>query len=480
MDTIPIETDYVIIPDAGSMQFDEQEEISKSGKKAIIIDHHNIQNPPKFNNIILVNNQSSEKFKNKALSGAGVVYKLIQGFNEYYGDEFESIYRDYTDLAALGIIADMMDTRTLDNNFIISTGLNNVHNPMLRALLEKQQFSIERSGGDIESPTKINMAFYVAPLINAVIRFGTPEEKEELFKGFITERATEIVETTYRGEIRKENFYDYVARISSNVRARQNREKEKSMEFISKRVEEENLTNNQLIIVKVSKDDDVVVPKTITGLVAMEVLKKYKKPVLILRPKMVDGKVAYAGSGRGKANGDFDSLFGLLRESGYCNYVEGHDMAHGVEIYEENIDKVIDFANKKLADIQFDVDEVEVDYEFTNSNINRDMIMQFGKVLNIYGNGIPQPKFGFRLNLASSSIRIIGKKENTISLSADGLDLIKFGADDIIKTIKENPSNLYEFKVVGRAQINEWMGKSRPQIMIDEIDVKPIGLADLF
>ena len=45
------------------MQFDEQEEISRSGKKAIIIDHHNVQNPPKFDNVILVNNQSSEKFK---------------------------------------------------------------------------------------------------------------------------------------------------------------------------------------------------------------------------------------------------------------------------------------------------------------------------------------------------------------------------------------------------------------------------------
>ena len=78
----------------------------------------------------------------------------------------------------------MMDTRTLDNNFIISTGLNNVHNPMLRALLEKQQFSIERSGGDIESPTKINMAFYVAPLINAVIRFGAPEEKRRIIQRF--------------------------------------------------------------------------------------------------------------------------------------------------------------------------------------------------------------------------------------------------------------------------------------------------------
>lgn len=479
--TIPIETDIVIIPDAGSMQFDEQEELSRSGKKTVIIDHHNIENPPKFENVVVVNNQCSPKFKNKALSGAGVVYKLIQAFNEIYSDEFESCYRDYTDLAALGIIADMMDTRTLDNNFIITTGLKSVKNEMLRALLEKQQFSIERSGGDIDEPTKINMAFYVAPLINAVIRFGTTEEKEELFRGFITADQTRIIETTYRGETRRENFYDYVARVSTNVRARQNREKEKSMEFLVDRIESGKLHENQLIIVTISKDDDVVIPKTITGLVAMEVLKRYKKPVLVLRPKSDgNGGLVYSGSGRGKANGDFDSLFGLLRESGFCNYVEGHDMAHGVEIPAENISKVIDYANKRLADIQFDVDQVEVDYEFTNSSINRDMLTEFGKYIKIYGNGIPQPKFAFNINLASSSVRIIGKKENTLSLSVDGLDLVKFGAEELIKKIKENPSTLYNFKVVGRAQINEWMGKSKPQIMIDEIDFEPIGLGDLF
>ena len=228
LDTIPIDTDYVIIPDAGSMQFDEQEEMSRRGYKVIIMDHHNVENRPLFDNVIVVNNQESKRFQNKALSGAGVVYKTIQCFNHVYEEEFPMIYEEFADLAALGIVSDMMDIRNLDNNFIISKGLKNVINPMFRALLEKQAYSIK----DIDKPTKIDLAFYIAPLINAVIRFGTPEEKEELFSGLITYETTRIMESEYRGVNRKENYYDYIARVSSNVRGRQNREKEKMYEFL--------------------------------------------------------------------------------------------------------------------------------------------------------------------------------------------------------------------------------------------------------
>ena len=481
LDTIPIDADYIIIPDAGSNQFEEQESLSNRGYKVLIMDHHNVSNPPKFENVILVNNQISPRFTNKSLSGAGVVYKVIQAFNTVYADEFDSIYEDYADLAALGIVSDMMDTRNLDNNYIIHKGLKNIHNSMFRALLEKQQYSIERSGGDIDSPSKISLAFYIAPLINAVIRFGTEEEKEELFRGFITHEASNIVETEYRGEIRRENYYDYVARISANIRARQNREKEKSMNFLIDRIESGNLHENQLIIVTTSKDDEVTVPHTITGLVAMELLKKYKKPTLVLRPKSDgNGGLIYAGSGRGKANGDFDSLFGLLRESELCEYVEGHDMAHGVAIKAENMDKVIAYANKRLSDIQFDVEEVEVDFIFNNANINYDMIMAFGKVIDIYGNGIPQPKFAFKVKVAKTSIDFIGKKENTMRINLNGVTFLKFNASDIRNKIQENPSHLYEMVMVGRAQVNEWNNKFTPQIMVDEADIEPIGLGDLF
>lgn len=316
VNTIPIESDIIVLPDAGSGQFDEQEEISKSGRTLIILDHHKVENPPSFENVFLVNNQSSKNFKNKFLSGAGVVYKVIQAFSEKYFPNNPELYEKFSDLAAVGIISDMMDTREPDNNFIIKKGLKNIQNPMLAALLEKQSYSISNA----LNPTKIDIAFYIAPIINGVIRFGEEEEKYNLFRGFISYNETKMIETTYHGKTKIEHFYDYIARASYNIKEKQNRQKLKAMQFLSNEIEKKELHKNQLLVVKVSKDD---VPQTLTGLVAMELLKKYKKPTLVLRPRNKDGKMYYAGSGRGKANGGFDSLHHFLRESNLCEYVEG-------------------------------------------------------------------------------------------------------------------------------------------------------------
>lgn len=434
------------------MQIDEQYELSRMGYETFILDHHNMEGVPQIPNVTIVNNQESPLFQNKALSGAGVVYKTIQCFNEMYSDEFPITYHNYIDLAALGIVSDMMDTRNLDNNYIISRGLRSIKNQMFWALLDKQAFSIK----DTTNPTKIDIAFYIAPLINAVIRYGTTEEKEMLFKGFINPNITEVVETMYRGVIRRENYYDFVARTATNVRGRQNRDKEKSMEFLSQRIEKEGLHRNQLLIVKVSKTDEVQVNQTITGLVAMELLKKYRKPTLVLRPKSDgEGGIIYAGSGRGKANGKFTSLFGMLQESELCEFVAGHDMAHGVGIREENLEKVIEFANRYLVDVEFDVDDVEVDYIHTSGPIPYKMVEEFGKHIEVFGHLIPQPKFAFELKIPMSEIRLIGKNANTLKFSRDGVDFIKFNLSPEISEKLTNTTDLIEIKCVGRAQINE-------------------------
>lgn len=468
LNTIPIDADYVIIPDAGSMQFDEQEQLSNSGRKVIILDHHNMQTVNRFENVIIVNNQISPNFKNKNLSGAGIVYKTVQGFNIHFQEEFPLIFQDYADLAALGLIADMMDTKNLDNNYIIYKGLNNIKSPMLKALLAKQEYSIS----DPEHPNKIDIAFYIAPLINGVIRFGSEFDKAELFRGFIETGIDEEIKTVYAGNERVESFYDYVARVSYNVKERQNREKLKCMTFLSDRIDKDGSANNQLLIVKISKDDEVTVPSTLTGLVAMELLKKYKKPVLVLRPRNENGKTIYAGSGRGKINGDFDSLMDFLRESGLCEYVEGHDMAHGVAIAEENLPKLIEYANQKLKDIVFAVDDVEVDFIFNENNLNRQMLVEFGTAVNIYGNGIPQPKFAFELNIEKSSINYIGKNASTIKFRIGAIDFIKFNAKDLASEIQNMKTSLVKTTIIGRAQINTWGGNIVPQVIIDDIEVE--------
>jgi hypothetical protein len=45
-----------------------------------------------------------------------------------------------------------------------------------------------------------------------------------------------------------------------------------------------------------------------------------------------------------------------------------------------------------------------------------------------------------------------------------------FGASDILKTIK--PNQFYEATIVGRSQINNYMGKESTQIVIDGVEFK--------
>lgn len=137
LDTIPVWTDIVVVPDAGSNQLDEHEVMSNQGRTVLIMDHHNVTRSQEFNNVIIVNNQTSPNFKNKDLSGAGVVFKVIQAYDEVYGKKI--LYKRYEDLAALGIVADCMDSRNLDNNAIIRNGLSVIYNNLFKALIDHQK-----------------------------------------------------------------------------------------------------------------------------------------------------------------------------------------------------------------------------------------------------------------------------------------------------------------------------------------------------
>ena len=322
LDTVPADCDYVILPDSGSMQLEEQETLAKQGKIIIIIDHHTITQQLDNDNVVIVNNQISPDFPNKDLSGAGVVFKVIQAYSSLYSN-MNIKYSYFYDLAALGILSDMSDMRSLDNNYIVYQGLKHINNEMFKAILEKQSYSIK----DIYNPTKIDVVFYVSPLINGVIRAGTQEEKELLFKAFLEEPTEEDITTTYRGMERHENFYQFAARTAYNIKNRQNTVKEKCFEFLRKKIDDEGLDKNQVIVVIASKDDKVVVPQNITGLIAMELLKYYGKPVLVLRPKVENGELIYAGSGRGKIAEGFSSFLQLVRDSKYSEYGEGR-LAH--------------------------------------------------------------------------------------------------------------------------------------------------------
>lgn len=151
-DKIPKKAQLIIVPDAGTNQEDIVKQLSEEGKTVIILDHHEFECRYNYNNVYVVNCQDNY-CGNHCLSGAGVVYKFMQGYDEMYGGG--DSYKKYQDLAALGILADAMDSRTLDNNAIIRNGLCNICNPMLKALI-KHLGTLKVKNPN--KPTKTNIA----------------------------------------------------------------------------------------------------------------------------------------------------------------------------------------------------------------------------------------------------------------------------------------------------------------------------------
>lgn len=472
LNTVPVYADIIIIPDAGSNQVDEIEELTRTGRQVLIMDHHIVNHPSCYEGSVIVNNQISDGFYNKSLSGAGVVLKTIQAYDEKYNGK-KGLYKKFEDLAAVGIIADCMDTRNLDNNAIIKNGLANVQNEMLRALLLQQSYKVDTG----KVPNKIDIAFYVAPLINAVIRSGTIEEKEQFFSGFITPGCEDVVVSYWRGEKREESLYQYLARTAYNLRNRQNTQKDKSIDAICEIVERDKLNENKVLILKINASD---VPQNITGLVAMEIQKRYNRPTLVLRPVQEDGKTYYRGSGRASVAENFDNFMDVLLESGLMDYVEGHDNAFGASVLESNIPALTNFLNNRLSDVDFR-EYNEVDCCMNDKNWNNIVLKEFGEIVDVFGYGIPQPKFHFEFQVRASDFRVQGSRGDSLKVQYKGVVFVSFLNKDLVnrymdlneKCLKYNKD--IKVELIGRSQINEYNGFKNINIMIDNIE---LSLAD--
>jgi len=480
--TVPVDRDIVVIPDAGSNQLDEDDILTAQGRELLIIDHHLVDNVPQSSQICFVNNQSSKNFKNKALSGAGVMLKVIEAYDRKYGERFD--YKKYEDLAALGIIADCMDTRTIDNNAIIQNGLNNINNSLLQQLMAKGYanknkcntipFALLTPEEKKDFSTKMSIAFYVAPMINAVVRTGTNEEKERFFEGFIKDNSEEVVKTTWRGTQRTETIFEYLVRCAVNLRAKQNRQKDKSLGQLVELIEKQKLDSHKIILIPLN--DNITINKNITGLAAMEIMKKYNKPTLLLRPVLDGGVKYFRGSGRASAANGFKSFAAVLKKSGLMDYVQGHDNAFGASIEEKLIPDLLAFVDEELKNVDF-LDNNEVDGIMTDENWDITPLRELGEISFIYGQGIPEPNIYFNFSAHVGDCRIQGSKRNSFKIQHNGVGFVAFNCPELIAkyekiTSNSNLSDLLNVEIIGTANINKWNGYKNVQIFIKDIDFK--------
>ena len=251
-----IKYSLIILPDSSSNDEEYHLELKDIGIPCLVLDHH-IYDGNTFNAVI-INNQLSPNYTNKDLTGAGVVYQFCRYIDEKLGINYAD---NFIDLAALGIISDMGSVLNYENRYIIKRGLEKTHkNFFFQTLIDKQAFSI---GDNLNA---IAISFYITPLINALIRVGTMDEKARLFEAFID--GTRKVPSTKRGEKGQlEMIATQMARTCTNARNHQNADKDKAVENLSIRIENEGLNQHQIIVVLLEEEDDF--PSTLNGLIAM-------------------------------------------------------------------------------------------------------------------------------------------------------------------------------------------------------------------
>lgn len=302
--------DLIIIPDASS---NDKQYTDRLDCPILILDHHLVDTEI-GNNVILINNQSSENYKNKELSGGGVTWQFCRAYDEATGLAFS---QKYIDLAAMSIISDMMGLNEIENQAIIKYGLENMENKFFISLCEKQDYSM---GGKI-NPTTV--AFYIVPLINSMVRVGTMEEKERMFLAFVDpDRMVPCNKRGAKGTMEK--VYIESARECTNTKSKQDREKEKMTDKLIGRIMENGLLDNKILFVELDDTDDF--PSELNGLVCMQLSSKFQRPTMVAR-RNDEGYLR--GSCRGLNESELTSFKQFLDNSGLFEYTAGHDNAFG-------------------------------------------------------------------------------------------------------------------------------------------------------
>ena len=238
-------------------------------------------------------------YPNKTLSGAGVVYKFCKYFDMKYGYDYAD---EFLDLAAVGIIGDVMELNDIETRYIVKNGLSEIKNFGLNRFIMSQSFNI----GGTKEITPTDVSFSITPLVNAIIRVGTMSEKETLFKAFIS-GPTDREPSTKRGAKPgdTEVIADKAARVARNAKNHQQSMVKDSLAMIESKIAKEELDNNKILLVALDDEESRFVNPNLTGLIAMKLASEYNRPSILIRAANDD---VYKGSLRVNSNSPIENF----------------------------------------------------------------------------------------------------------------------------------------------------------------------------
>ena len=312
--TIDKDTTLVVLPDSGSNDIEQCEDLFNKGINVICLDHHIIE---KKNPYAAVVNCMDEDYPNHDLCGAAVTWLFLWSY--CYNctsifDKEQSYLLKMLDLVATATISDIMSVVNEDNMYFIQNGLNSIKSNALCAFLLANEVPLD----DV---TIESIKFKVSPFVSAMVRMGTMPEKILLFRAFVDDYEEFDYEKRGSFGVETENIYDRVVRLCKNAKSRQDRAKQKLLD--------ECQVHDFPHIVLVEYQADKA--STLTGLVANELANQYCKPCVVYRSNVGEGANKWlSGSARNYDGSPIADLKSVLSEAfGQSGDFAGHANACG-------------------------------------------------------------------------------------------------------------------------------------------------------
>lgn len=412
----------LIIPDAGTNDDEFITDIKRNVNIDVCVLDHHPRDISEANGdlFVLVNPQESPEYTNKQLSGAGVVYQLLRLMND---DGYH-----YDDLCALALIADVMDIRSQETKFLIEYGLSDIRNPFFKSLID---YTSKKTNGNLMIR---NVQMYIVPLINAIIRIGSIDERDLLFKAFCCN---------------DKELHKRVLSIAEECKKRQDT-------IIEGWIQTQDFSDSSQVIIK-----DCDIDEGVLGVVAQKVSSKTKKPTIIFNNKI---------HGHARGAGNFKTWCSAY---GKC---QGHEQAFGITVTDEERKRLEENVNtydqSKSKEDRVDIIE-SAEFPLDAPNINQ--LCEFNSYV---GTGISPLLVKFDQSVFDSDdINIIGKNKDTLKISFDddvNLMFFFYNKDDdlyeTIKKVKKNKTKLI-ISAICTVSKSEYFGKRSWSLIAEKYEV---------
>ena len=425
-------TDLLLTADCGITCATEVREARAAGLEVIVTDHHSpaqeLPDCPILHPVL-------SGYPCAELCGTGVAYKLACALRAASGGGGAADEADL-DLVALATVADVVPL-VGENRCLVRRGLAVARRgtrPGLRAL-------IEASGSDAERLDEGDLAFRLAPRINAAGRLYRADAGVELFLTEDPGRAAEIA-----------------AELDRTNRERQlaEREVEAAAEAARRELPAELQEAPALVIAGQGWHPGVV------GIVASRLVERHWRPVILL-------SFDDAGSGRGSGRSipGFDLLGGLQACSEHLVRFGGHKAAAGLELKESELESFreafIAHAAEALGPDELTRTE-RIDALVGGDGLGLELATELEK-LAPFGPGNP----GVRLLVPSArlgDVKSMGDgKHSRFSLQSAGARAVgvAFGRPSLPVGDKE------AVDAAIRLEVNQWNGAVEPRVVLNEL-----------